>query len=263
MSGHGAELWLAALDDLAEPLADLDRCDPLGAVDMDGPPIDGPRRVARHLLRRLIARTFGRAAAVGAFAQGPHGKPVLPGLGGDFNLSHTTDGTGRSFALIGVGRVAAIGVDVEPVRTVRLDPRRQELIIAAAETLAEGAALPGSGEARILQAWARLEAWGKADGRGIGRTLTHCGIWGRSAQATTGAVNGGSLLVHDVDAGAGLFAAVALPRGIPAPAVHWIPVDLPSLQALLGSEGGGANSGVDLAPGAGQKGTVRSVAQPG
>ncbi|OYX98510.1 MAG: hypothetical protein B7Y80_15905 [Hyphomicrobium sp. 32-62-53] len=258
---HGVELWIAALDDLEPLLLELDRTDPLGALAADNTGLTGARRVARSLLLRLIARRFGRAVAAQAFAIGPHGKPVLAGLDGDFNLSHTTAVDGQSFALIGLGRVAAIGVDLEPARTVRLDERRRDLIVNAALAVGDGAALPVSDEARTLQAWARLEAWGKADGRGIGRTLTHFRIWGRGQ--STAASTDPDLVVYDLDAGAGLFAAVALPRGAGRPKLLSVPTDLPSLRAFLAPSGPGSNSGVDLAPGAGQKGTVRSVAQPG
>jgi hypothetical protein len=259
---QGIELWLAALDDLRPSLLDLEGTDPLGGPDTGDDELIGARRVARALLRRLIARRFGRAVAARPFASGPHGKPVLAGLDGDFNLSHATAADGQSFALIGVGRVAAIGVDLEPARTVRLDDRRRRLIVDAALAVGNGAALPDSDEARNLQAWARLEAWGKADGRGIGRTLTHFGIWGRG-QPGGAAGTDPDLVVYDVDAGAGFFAAVALPRDAGPPKLLSVPTDLPSLRAFLAPSGLGANSGVDLAPGAGQKGTVRSVAQPG
>ena len=266
VSTDQVELWLAPLDALAEPLQALEGADPLcPANECDD--FDVPRRVARLLLRRLIGRVFGRAAAVLPFANGPHGKPMLAGLAGDFNLSHTRAGDGQSFALIGAGRVAAVGVDLEPERTVRLDVRRRALIIEAAQLVGADAALPDHDDLRILQAWARLEAWGKADGRGIGRTLTHFGIWGgrvEGAAASDEALSGaGRLRVHDLPAGRGLFAAVALPRAVNPPELLFLPTDFASLQAIFAAAGGGAKSGVDLAPGAGQKGTVRSVAQPG
>ncbi len=265
-SDRCVDLWLGSLDELAAPLDELDRADPLKPCAVDDEGLNGPRRVARSLLRRLLARRFGRALASQPFTAGPFGKPLIAGLGGDFNLSHTTQADGRSFALIGLGPVAAIGVDLEPTRTVRLDARRRDLIIAAALRVGEGAALPDLPALRVLQAWARLEAWGKADGRGIGRTLTQFGIWGRGAVGTSGVAPvqaGEELVVHDIDAGTGLFAAVALPRGVSPPELLFVPTDLPSLQAFIAAAGSDGNSGVDLAPGAGQKGTVRSVAQPG
>jgi hypothetical protein len=238
------DLWLASLDDLAASLGDLDRADPLQLCAGDDEGLSGPRRVARSLLRRLIARRFGRDFGAQPFTAGPFGKPRIAGLGGDFNLAHTTREDGRSFALIGLGAVAAIGVDLEPARTVRLDARRRELIIAAALSAGDGAALPDDPEARVLQAWARLEAWGKADGRGIGRTLTQFGIWGRGGAETSGAappVAGGGIIVHDIDAGPGFFAAVALPKGVRPPKLRFLPTDLPSLQALIAAAGPGAN----------------------
>lgn len=259
------ELWLMGLDALAEPLALLEDRDPLcpsGELDR----LDDERRVARMALRRLLARTFGRHAARQHFVAGAHGKPALPGLPGDFNVSHTAVepavvlaplAGNRTLALIGLGRVAAIGVDLEPERTVRIDRRRRTMIHEAAILVAGGQALPEFDEARTLQAWARLEAWGKANGRGIGRTLTHFGIRGQGQERSGSldlpqTVEG--LCVHDLPLGPRLFAAVAMPRGVALPIVRVLPSDPAALDAALGGSTPVSNSGVDLAPGAGQKG---------
>lgn len=262
----GAEIWLVRLDESGAALADLESNDPLcsaGELDRIG---DAVRRGARMALRRLIARHFGREWAQASFVSGPHGKPTIPGLGGDYNVSHTLAG-GAEVALIGVGRVSMIGIDVEPIRTARLDEKRRELIVNAALTAGAGAPLPQKDPARVLQAWARLEAWGKADGRGIGLTLRQFGIWGSSArghEAVSGPRRDGpSLQVYDIDAGPGLFAAVALPDGIKPPQVRVLPSDAQMISALEGAGPAIANSAVDLASGAGQKGPHRSVAQPG
>ena len=227
------ELWIARLDDLASPLDELESREPLCPVgELDG--FDPPRRAARQLLRRLIARVFGRTFAKLPFAAGPHGKPRLPGLPGDFNLSHTvTDGAG-AFALVGVGRAAAIGVDLEPRRAVRLDARRRALIIEAGRRAAGGADLPAHEDERILQAWVRLEAWGKANGQGIGRTLTHFGVWGRASGAlVTPDAESDALVVYDVDAGPGLRGAIALPQGTRLPPLRAVPVNPDEVRHLL------------------------------
>jgi hypothetical protein len=265
VSGVPVELWLARLDALADPLADLERHDPVCASgDLDG--LDGARRTARLLLRRILARHFGRAVARLPFERRSNGKPAIPGLNGDFNLAHTTGAEG-AFALIGVGSVTLLGVDLELPRTVRLDARRRALIIDAALRVGCGAALLGDEDGRILQAWVRLEAWGKADGRGIGRTLSHFGVWGGSDRTpvVSGAVQAGldSRTVYDLAVGAGLNAAVALPLGVASPPVRDVPADPAALATLFSIAAESANSGVDLAPGAGHKVPHRSVAQPG
>jgi phosphopantetheinyl transferase len=243
VTGEAIELWLIDLDALGEPLAEREMRDPYcppGEIDA----LDGARRVARMALRRLLARSFGRPLAAQPFQAGPHGKPRLAGLPGDFNVSHTFLGApsrsgaaneAKAVALIGLGRVASIGVDIEPLRTVRMDARRREAIIAAGTVVAEGAPLPDDEEIAVIQAWARLEAWGKADGRGIGRTLSYFGIWGRGSASVDASTpsRGDELIVHDIAAVPGLLAAVALPRGVRPPSVMALPVDPVALDAIL------------------------------
>lgn len=259
------ELWLIDLDALAHPLADRESRDPLCPPgECEG--LDVSRRTARMALRRLLARSFDRTFAAQPFQAGPHGKPMLAGLAGDFNLSHTShglpssDASGRSaaVALVGLGRIAAIGVDIEPFRTARLDGRRRASIIGAAIAIAGGAPLPDEEYAAVIQAWARLEAWGKADGRGIGRTLSHFGIWGRAGAPAVESMPSqeDELTVHDVDAAPGLFAAVALPRGVAPPRVMNLPADPAALDEILSQPAMGLNSVVDLAPRPGQKGRI-------
>lgn len=258
------ELWLGDLEALAEPLRALDADTPL-LTACERETLVGTRRTARMMLRLLVGRTFGTRWASMPFASGPHGKPALPGLAGDFNIAHT-----QSAALVGLGPVAAIGVDLETLRPVRLDARRRLAIAEAAIRVADGAALPVMDEARTLQAWARLEALGKADGLGIGRTLSRLGVWGRpdgSAAAASGLGEDGPepspLAVRDVEAGPGFHAAVAVPRGTEVPALQCLPLQAPALAAIRAGGAPARNSTVDLGPPPGHKGPQRSVAQPG
>ena len=233
-AADAAEVWFARIDTLAEVLAELELRDPLcPAAELAA--FDPFRRAARQLLRRLIARMFGRSFAGVPFTAGPHGKPCIPGLRGDFNLSHTGSLETGGFALIGLCPAGSIGVDLEQVRSVRLDDRRRAMIAEAAIRAASGAELPADDEARILQAWVRLEAWGKAEGRGIGRTLTNFGIWGREAGASSASNQAGdpALVVFDVDAGPGLWGAVAVPRGYRRPQLRTIPGDPVAARLLL------------------------------
>jgi 4'-phosphopantetheinyl transferase len=243
VTGEAIELWLIDLDALREPLTERETRDPYcppGELDA----LDGSRKVARMALRRLLARSFGRTLSAQPFQAGPYGKPQLAGLGGDFNVSHTSfrapslgvaDTEARAVALVGLGKVASIGVDIEPLRAAHLDARRRAAIIAAGTAVAEGAPLPDVEELAVIQAWARLEAWGKANGRGIGRTLSYFGIWGRGGArpGTFMQSHGDQLIVHDVVVPPGLLAAVALPSGVAPPCLTALPVDPAALDEIL------------------------------
>ena len=256
------ELWFADLAHLAAPMAALEAHDPL-APTAELEALDGPRRIARMTLRRLLARTFGRTFARTPFRTGPHGKPFVDGLPGDFNVSHTVGPAAPGgCALIGIGRATVIGVDMETTRTVRLDERRRAMIIAAAIALGDGADLPGSDEDRVLQAWARLEAWGKADGRGIGRTLVKLGIWGRPRDqsfveaATSSPISNEPIRVHDVAVSPALFAAAAMPRSHAPPSVRFLPTDAAALAAVLSAPDDAANPALTSPPGRGTRGRI-------
>jgi phosphopantetheinyl transferase len=262
MTGPSIDLWFADLAQLADPLTALEARDPLApAAELEA--LDGPRRIARMTLRRLLARTFGRDFARTPFSAGPHGKPILDGLPGDFNVSHTIGPVAPGgCALIGIGHATAIGVDLEAARTVRLDERRRTMIIAAAIALGDGADLPGSDEDRVLHAWARLEAWGKADGRGIGRTLVKLGIWGRPREqssleaSTPSPLSNEPIRVHDVAVGPALFAAVAMAPSYTPPPVRFLPKGAAALAAVLSAPDDAAIPALTLPPGRGTRGQI-------
>jgi 4'-phosphopantetheinyl transferase len=267
------ELWLVDLESTEGSLRALDGEFGLLSDEERGRAIadaasrrDMLRSTARLALRLLIARHFGEASARAPFQAGEHGKPMLAGLDGDFNVAHS-----GQYALIALGGVSAIGVDLEIPRSLHLSEARRAAMADAAIRIAQGAPLPDEEDARTLQAWARLEALAKADGTGIGRTLSQLGVWGRPAKATSGAGGetgaggppSGSLAVCDLALGRGLFAAVALPRGIAPPAVHLLPSEVEILKAIRAGASFPPDSGVDLDPAPRQKGPHRSVAQPG
>ncbi len=275
------DVWLADLRALQTPLADLDARDPLLAPDeraslsASAPiPISASidRLTARRALRLLIERTFGSQYRQIPFVRGPRGKPKLEGLPGDFSVSHA-----NGFALIGLGPVARLGLDLEFTRVVHLSDPRRAAIEAAAFALAPGVALPDDPEHRFLQAWTRLEAVAKATGFGIGRTLSALGVWGGERASETGGnppsppghplaeLSGlGGLTTVDLQPGQGGIAALAVSlEGDPAPCVHRLPADMAALAALRAGAAIAGNSGVDLSPAPPHKGPVRSVAQPG
>jgi 4'-phosphopantetheinyl transferase len=113
--------------------------------------------VARAALRTALGGRLGVPAAEIAFAEGPHGKPELPGSRLRFNLSHSGER-----ALIAMADGVEVGIDVE--RTARRSH-------AVERTLTEGerAALRGvDRHVELLRVWCRKEALAKAIGGGLG-----------------------------------------------------------------------------------------------
>jgi phosphopantetheinyl transferase len=94
------------------------------------------------------------------------GKPRLAGVPISFNLSHS-----GPFALIGVARRGRVGVDMEEARTLPMAPKHRDRIVAAGRVIGRGRELVSEHDADVIQAWTRLEAFSKATGRGINRTL--------------------------------------------------------------------------------------------
>jgi 4'-phosphopantetheinyl transferase len=189
---------------------------------------------AHAALRVLLERTVGARWREVPFARAAHGKPHLDGASVSFSISHVP-----GLALIGIASRGTIGVDVERVRTVRVRaPRRRP--IEAAEAALDPQPLPGDEDARFLQAWVRLEAFAKADGRGIGRLLTRLGIvGGGGAESETVPAQVDRLRAElgietrDLRLGDGLFAAVALAPPQPVPDVSWLPASIDGLDKLL------------------------------
>jgi hypothetical protein len=88
--------------------------------------------------------------------------------------------------------------------------------------------------AAFLQAWSRLEAFAKADGRGLARLLADVGMRGQASRMAapetveTSArqiAEDADLRVRDLKLPQGLHGAVALARPAPVPRVRAFPVD--------------------------------------
>ena len=198
------------------------------------------RLAATIALRLLLERVAGPGLRGVPFTRNATGKPMLPDASCHFSLSHV-DG----WAVVALS-TAPVGVDVERLRTVAIDPVRRGRIEAAAAAFAPASprAVSSCGH-RFLQAWTRLEALAKADGRGIGRLLTELGVLGAGRHAP--AIDDGALpatialltAAHatlDLDLGGDLIGAVAGARGI---YLNGPPRDLPaesgSLEEILRS----------------------------
>jgi 4'-phosphopantetheinyl transferase len=198
-------------------------------------------RMATYIaLRILIERAAGVEWRGIALTAGAHGKPHLEGAPVAFSLSHAP-----GLALIGVGKAEPIGVDVERARIVRVRAPRRDQIEAAGAFLSAEQELTANSDARLLQAWVRLEAFAKAQGCGIGRLLTRLGIMGGSATACSeikARLDGlrtefPAIAVRDLPLGEGLFAAVAAPPALARTEANWLPHSVAGIDALL-AEGG-------------------------
>lgn len=219
------------------------------------------QRSARIALRAVLAGYVGLERARQPFMLGAAGKPKLgavtapgtsaPGRAGigsiEFSLTHC-----EQAALIAVSHVGPVGVDIESVRPVRINPERRAMLEDAATLLSPDEPLPVAlDDRRFLQAWVRLEALAKATGEGISALLGRLGIRGRSllaASIETGVGETGMgqtgvcepMLVRDLrlDIQPSLHAAIAgtlplLGSGQPSPIVRALPLDEAFLDDLV------------------------------
>jgi 4'-phosphopantetheinyl transferase len=242
---RSAELWFVDLAGSGPALERQEREVPrLGRRDRAGiealKPADvRQQRLTAHLALRVLCERHLGCAVRGLDLARPHnGKPRLPQPWGpfDFSLAHT-----EAAALIGVTRGAAIGVDLEEVRPVRIAGERRQRILTAGAALMPTAAIHGMSEAEaFMRAWVRLEALAKARGEGLQRTLAALGLRHATPGAKREVVLGverqlslTGLSVHDLALGAGLLAAVALDSRIALPPLNSFPVDSAGIEALL------------------------------
>lgn len=197
------------------------------------------QRLATYVALRLaLERIVGPETAREPFILAAGRPPMLASGGASFSLSHV-----ENYALIGVAREGPLGVDLELERKISIPSRRRDEIIAASTGLAGRAPSGGSDDARFLQAWCRLEAFAKADGPGIGRTLSDLGLRSGKARTLDEVVDAAhrmareeGLVVRDItlptdpDAPC-LYAAVAM--GAPARLRRaWLPTNLADLEHL-------------------------------
>jgi len=117
---------------------------------------------AHHATRWLLARTLDRRPEELAFSTDLRGKPYLRDGSLHFNLSHS-----GPWALLGVSRSRAIGVDVEELRAVPAAEALARDHFTAAEREAWEASGPSVRDRTFLRVWTRKEACAKALGAGL------------------------------------------------------------------------------------------------
>jgi 4'-phosphopantetheinyl transferase len=219
------QLWFIDLVAQTDALLDLEmsaprlsRDDEDRAARITDPAHRARRRATYVALRLILERAVGPHVRGVPLIRGPNGAPRLPVEGaGQFSIAHTPVA-----ALIGWDCAGPIGVDLETPRTSRMDARRQSVVIVAASALSP---VPLPADAPLLQAWVRLEALAKADGRGIGHLLAAIGAFGPKhgqdpGVAAANFATGCGVTVHDVVALDEGFAAVALKTGTSPPQVQ-------------------------------------------
>lgn len=237
------ELWLVDLERCAAALEECERDVPrLAADDLDRAggirdDHERRRRLAAHTaLRVLLERMAGAGVRRQPFLRDPGGKPRLDDRSVAFSLSHT-----QGLALIGVTRSLSVGVDLEVVRPVKVARRRLDEISAVGAGLGHEPLLDRGTDRAFLQAWARMEAFAKADGRGVARTLADLGLRGKGrhlplarveAAARCLAIHAG-LTAYDLELPPRLFGAVAATRQAHPTRVRLLPQDRAGLEQLL------------------------------
>jgi 4'-phosphopantetheinyl transferase len=191
------------------------------------------RRLAHIALRILLERAAGVGIRRTNFEVSHAGKPSLAGSPLAFNLSHSA-----GQALVALAMPGPTGVDIEAADR-RLGPllSRRARIEAMAVTLAGGRALATSSP--TLQAWVRLEAFAKADGRGIGMLLTRLGIMGPAISDDEAKRRAADLLgqemavsIDDLDLVPGFVGALARQRDLAPPTIHPFPRTAAEITAL-------------------------------
>ena len=127
----------------------------------------GRRRwtVARAGLRALLATYLGTAAREIELSASQSGKPQLAGPSElRFNASHSGD-----LALVAVARSREVGVDVESTAR-QIDAAAMARMYLSPDEQAAVERAPNPRDL-LLRHWVAIEAFGKATGQGISRTL--------------------------------------------------------------------------------------------
>lgn len=186
--------------------------------------------VAHAAVRTLAARHGAGPPAAQRWAKGPHGKPYLPGLPLELNLSHAGD-----WALVAIGHDRAVGVDLEAIAPQRVSPGMVRMVTSSTEAAAIARLPAHEHAAAFFRLWVRKEAVIKALGTGLARRLDTIDVPLQARAPPDGVVlrpapSGARLWLWDLPAPTGYLAALAVqqPEGerprAPAP-LRWLGLD--------------------------------------
>ena len=237
------ELWLVDLQAAAPALEGLERQTPrLSADDRTRAGrlhdrAERRQRLAAYIaLRIVIERMGGAQVRQLPFTRAAGGRPHLGEAAPSFSLSHS-----GGWALLGVSR-SPIGVDLEAHRHLKMAARRRQEILAIGAGLARSLAWDGTGEAPVLQAWCRLEAYAKATGQGLAHILSELGLRQASGRhlapsaieaAARALAGAGSVTVRDLKLPASLYGAVACSGVRRFARVRLFPADRAAMQRIF------------------------------
>jgi 4'-phosphopantetheinyl transferase len=216
-----ARLWLASLDladEQVAPLWDYLSQDERERAERFHFERDRNRFVvARAALRHILAAQLTIEPTAIGFAYGPHGKPlVAPPLDASdlrFNVSHSA-GT----ALIALAHGYEVGVDVEQLRTVPEATTIARRYFSRRERAPMEASKGAERDRAFMRCWTRKEAYLKGIGLGLSERLTQieiiptvgeCVVACEVVHASRRRLD---WIVHDVDVGDDLIAALAINR---------------------------------------------------
>lgn len=175
-----ATLWLFELDALAADSPPLTAC--LSHAERERAhrfklPHHGRRhRVARSMVRHILAHLLHQPAAALAWPVGVHGKPGPQGNPPrlHFNLSHS-----NGWALLATSFTLELGVDLEDEAASERIGELAERILSPSDRLAFRAQGKGQGEDKgeslsqaLLNTWVRKEACLKAVGTGLTQEMS-------------------------------------------------------------------------------------------
>jgi 4'-phosphopantetheinyl transferase len=185
-SSGDVELWLLDCDQQADALAKIERQKRLvpaaehHRAGRKHDPADARRWLSgRIALRLLLESRVGLKEARSEFVVAPGGRPALAGDALDFSLSDR-----GAMLLIGLSRAGRIGVDIETLRPVAMTKVRAARLVAAANGLAAKHA-QRLGDADIIAAWTRIEAFAKATATSLAACLSALGTAGHAGHPET------------------------------------------------------------------------------
>ncbi|MGH9632057.1 MAG: 4'-phosphopantetheinyl transferase family protein [Bryobacteraceae bacterium] len=167
---EGVDIWVASLSASDEVFGkyrvSLATCEAERSSKFRFPHLQRSYVIRRGILRELLSSYSGLPPSAHEFSYSSNGKPALqndPGL--HFNLAHS-----GGMAAYAVTRLAPVGVDIERVRSL---PEREAIAARffAAEECEQLKHFDSQQDLPFFTCWTRKEAFLKATGQGLSRSL--------------------------------------------------------------------------------------------
>jgi 4'-phosphopantetheinyl transferase len=127
--------------------------------------------LCRGALRLLLGAYTGRSPAHLTLEYGGFGKPAIASGGGHASLTFNVAHAGE-FALIALAVNRSVGVDLEPLRALPDADSLADRVLTPSERARYDSTPQEARPAAFLQYWTAKEAFVKATGEGLSRSLT-------------------------------------------------------------------------------------------